>query len=237
MISIHKQIQIAIRYSDVEGARRLAREALAKQPDAELYYLASLVAEDAEERRECLENALSLNPEHIEAHSELSKMKRKREHLKARPMNKRRVLFMLLTLFLLLGLLAFYVRENYSPAVLPAQFAGEWVGTSYSEEIGTLRHELNIGQEGMQIVGTSSGENLNGHADAYIRGTYENGYLVYETYGGTRIGWNGICHFRVTVEYKELDGQAHLIGSYETLPENEEWECSYYGTIDLQRLD
>jgi hypothetical protein len=242
MINVHKQIQIAIRYSDIDGARRMLDEALAKQPDAELYYLASLLADTFEERRAYLEQSLSLNPRHIKADSEFRQLQRRRyfEKRKLKSINRKRLLSLLFCIALLLTVLGFYLKQRYIPPVLPADLAGEWVGSSYSPSpaVGTIRHELNIRQEGGELVGTSSGHNIVGRADAYIRGSYENGYISYETYGGSHSGWDWVCHIAVTLEYKEIDGVPHLIGTYYTLPsEDQEWDCSFQGTIDFVRPD
>jgi hypothetical protein len=233
---IHEQIKTAIRHLDTEAARRLVNEALEKQPNAELYYLASLVASSVEQRQDYLEKALSLDPEHLEAASELSKMQKFpfTERRKSRPLARKKIVSLFVSLVLLLGITAFYIKENYFYTKLPAYLAGEWVGDSYSDAVGSIHHVITIRQEGGRIVGTSSGETTKGRADVYLSGSYENGYLNYETYGGTFSGWDGVCQFHIILEYREIDDIPYLIGTYETIS-TQEGRCSYNGTIEFSR--
>jgi hypothetical protein len=55
MSSISSQIRDAIDSYDIDGARKLLRDAL-KDPDAETFYLASLVSLDDEQKRGFLQS-------------------------------------------------------------------------------------------------------------------------------------------------------------------------------------
>jgi hypothetical protein len=236
MPSIHEEIQTAIRHLDNEKARRLVAQGLANKPDADLYYLASLLADDAEERLDYLEQAIDLNPHHIEANSELNKIMNASYFERRKPgTSRRKFLIAGLCLLILLILGAFFVKEKFLYEPLPAHLAGDWVGSSYADAVGVTNFEMSIRQEGSVVVGTISGINEEGRADVFLTGRYEDGYLVYETYGGSYTGWDGVCYSRATLEYKVIDGVAHFSGTFELLPSRPEdgWNCTYSGTIDL----
>jgi hypothetical protein len=61
------EIYDALNVKDHERARHLLQEVLAATPNAEVYYLASLIAFDEEERRQFLKTALEYDPFHVKA--------------------------------------------------------------------------------------------------------------------------------------------------------------------------
>lgn len=67
------EIKEAIALNDVSKARRLISVALKDQPDEDIYYLASQVALDDNQKKEFLDKALELDPFHEEANNDLSK--------------------------------------------------------------------------------------------------------------------------------------------------------------------
>lgn len=74
MNTLNSQIRAAIDTFDADKARALLREALQDSPDAETYYLASLVAINAQQQRKFLNQALELDPFHHAAHSALEQL-------------------------------------------------------------------------------------------------------------------------------------------------------------------
>ena len=60
-------IEVAIRNGHLGYARECLRDLLRDNTDAEAWYLAALVALSPEQRIECLEHALLLNPAHERA--------------------------------------------------------------------------------------------------------------------------------------------------------------------------
>ncbi|PDW05059.1 hypothetical protein [Candidatus Viridilinea mediisalina] len=74
MSKFNSQIQSAIDTFDADKARVLLREALQDSPDAETYYLASLVAINAQQQRKFLDKALELDPFHPAAHAALEQL-------------------------------------------------------------------------------------------------------------------------------------------------------------------
>ncbi len=69
------EIRTAIDSFDMEHARKLLREAIKKNPSAEIYYLASLAALNEQQKISFLEKAIELDPFHKEANDELGKNK------------------------------------------------------------------------------------------------------------------------------------------------------------------
>lgn len=67
------EIKESIALNDVSKARKLISIALKDQPDADIYYLASQVALDENQKKEFLDKALELDPFHEEANNDLSK--------------------------------------------------------------------------------------------------------------------------------------------------------------------
>ncbi len=67
------EIKESIAINDVSKARKLISVALKNQPDADIYYLASQVALDDNQKKEFLNKALELDPFHEEANNDLSK--------------------------------------------------------------------------------------------------------------------------------------------------------------------
>lgn len=73
MSELNTEIRNAIDTMNVDQARQLLRDAL-KNPDAETYYLASLVALNDKQKQEFLDKAIELDPFFDEAHKELKKL-------------------------------------------------------------------------------------------------------------------------------------------------------------------
>jgi uncharacterized membrane protein len=71
MSDLNDEIRAAIDTSDVDRARALLREALNNTPDADIYYLASLVALSDDQKQRFLKKATELDPFHSEAHAAL----------------------------------------------------------------------------------------------------------------------------------------------------------------------
>jgi hypothetical protein len=71
MSNLNDEIRAAIDTSDVDRARALLREALNDTPDADTYYLASLVALSDDQKQRFLKKATELDPFHSEAHAAL----------------------------------------------------------------------------------------------------------------------------------------------------------------------
>jgi hypothetical protein len=71
MSNLNDEIRAAIETSDVDRARALLREALNNTPDADTYYLASLVALSGDQKQRFLKKATELDPFHSEAHAAL----------------------------------------------------------------------------------------------------------------------------------------------------------------------
>lgn len=69
---LENQIRDAIDKFDTANARDLLRKAL-ENPTAEIYFLASMVAVNARQKRDFLEKAISLDPFHEAAHEELER--------------------------------------------------------------------------------------------------------------------------------------------------------------------
>ncbi len=67
MATVIEQAEQAIKQGNRKQARELLHEELASNPTAEAYYLASLVALDADQQRDFLEKALAIYPFHKKA--------------------------------------------------------------------------------------------------------------------------------------------------------------------------
>lgn len=76
MNGLVSEIKVAIDSFDMEHARELLREALKQNPSADIYYLASLVTVNEEQKTSFLEKAVELDPFHKEAYEELQKSKK-----------------------------------------------------------------------------------------------------------------------------------------------------------------
>lgn len=74
MSTLNADIQNAIDSNDIESARTLLRDAL-QAPDAETYYLASLVALNDDQKTDFLKKALERDPFHVKATAEKAKLK------------------------------------------------------------------------------------------------------------------------------------------------------------------
>jgi uncharacterized RDD family membrane protein YckC len=70
------EIRSVIKSGDDERARQMLRVKLMSNPTAEIYYLASQVARNEEQRRDFIDKALALDPFHEGASNALSKLKR-----------------------------------------------------------------------------------------------------------------------------------------------------------------
>ncbi|NDJ51794.1 MAG: hypothetical protein GYB68_01765 [Chloroflexi bacterium] len=70
----NEEIRAAIDSFDIDQARVLLRDALKDNPDAETYYLASMVALNDRQKRNFLEKALEMDPFHAEADEELHRL-------------------------------------------------------------------------------------------------------------------------------------------------------------------
>jgi hypothetical protein len=74
MNKLDQQIQSALDVFNYDDARKLLRKAL-KNPSADTYYLASQLAIDEGQKERFLKKALELQPSHLEAQREFSKIK------------------------------------------------------------------------------------------------------------------------------------------------------------------
>src|SRR5262245_38353317 len=63
-MEIHTQIRNALNALNIQEARNLVRQALQQTPDAETYYLASLVAISPQQKQDFLQKAATLDPTH-----------------------------------------------------------------------------------------------------------------------------------------------------------------------------
>ncbi|NDJ78211.1 MAG: hypothetical protein GYB65_18335, partial [Chloroflexi bacterium] len=64
-------IQAALDNNDIERARELVQTALQDNPDADTYYYAALVADNADDKADYLRQALVQDPVHADAQREL----------------------------------------------------------------------------------------------------------------------------------------------------------------------
>jgi ferric-dicitrate binding protein FerR (iron transport regulator) len=67
-------VEAAIRTGHLGYARERLRDLLPNNPDAHAWYLAALVAPTPEQRRQRLEKALRLDPDHHHARQELAQL-------------------------------------------------------------------------------------------------------------------------------------------------------------------
>lgn len=70
------EIRSTIRRGEAERARQMLRTKLMSNPTAELYYLASQVAINEEQRRDFLDKTLALDPDHADARRDLQALER-----------------------------------------------------------------------------------------------------------------------------------------------------------------
>lgn len=86
----HYAIEAAIRVGDIAYARELVREAIKHSPpDADLWYLAALVAGAPQQETIYLEKALALNPAHEQARLALEEKSRNKTVPRAQTLRDR----------------------------------------------------------------------------------------------------------------------------------------------------
>lgn len=153
-----------------------------------------------------------------------------------------------LTFALIVGVAAYHVFKDSKPTPLNntqsdsasitldsnQSIEGEWRGTVLTDNGETFEYTLQLNLNDSEISGWALTADTTGSADALIRGSYHNGTLRFEEYGGTESGdWEGLalCFWEVNLELVQSNGEMSLSGTYETI------DCGGSGSITLYRPD
>jgi hypothetical protein len=114
---------------------------------------------------------------------------------------------------------------------------GEWVGEASLDDGSQIYYALVLTQDGTEITGIARASDEVGAASVDVRGTYEDGLLQLEEYGGETSGdWEGqeLCYWRLELQSKGSSLRMRLEGPFAGIP-NSEGTCTTTGEITLSR--
>jgi hypothetical protein len=111
---------------------------------------------------------------------------------------------------------------------------GTWSGTAILPSGAEQTYEIILRQTGDTITGEAFSSNGNGSLNAYLIGSYEDGWLIADESGGTSDGWNGVCYWAIELQTTGDESSPQMTGVFHRIA-NEYGTCVGSGTIELRR--
>jgi hypothetical protein len=148
----------------------------------------------------------------------------------------------ILSITLIVLVLGVYLLRNAAPSqpeipdyrVESPRIAGRWVGMAFEDDGVAYYYALDLYMDDGEVRGTAitAAQDGSGSADAQIIGTFTDGRLSFQEYGGAESGeWedSDMCFWEFDLELVKVDGEDNLSGSFEAV------DCNSSGTVSLRR--